>query len=283
MLFRAPVRYSMAAAYSIVVRRPSFELDERIPLYWFDGDPFPTHFMNALSSVFPDGEAFFVRSVQQVRDRIEDPELRSAIQAFAAQEGQHSRQHDLHLKLLQSQGYSGIARINNIMRKFLEWAVPRFPRLCLASTAALEHLTAILARRLLSDPERWTGRMDPRMAPLWQWHALEEAEHKAVAYDVLMQVAPSFGLRCGALASSTVGLCFEMLARAAYMLWKDGLFFRLSSWTSGWRFLFGDHGFLRGLGADYWSWYRRDFHPCQQDDGPLIEAGREKMVTEFAS
>lgn len=273
----------MAAAYSIVVRRPSFELDERIPRYWFDGDPFPTHFMNALSSVFPDGEAFFVRSVQQVRDRIEDPELRSAIQAFAAQEGQHSRQHDLHLKLLQSQGYSGIARINNIMRTFLEWAVPRFPRLCLASTAALEHLTAILARRLLSDPERWTGRMDPRMAPLWQWHALEEAEHKAVAYDVLMQVAPGFGLRCWALASSTVGLFVEMLARAAYMLWKDGLLFRRSSWTSGWRFLFGDHGFLRGLGADYWSWYRRDFHPRQQDDGPLIEAGREKMVTEFAS
>lgn len=272
----------MAAAYSIVVRRPAFELDERIPRYWFDGDPFPTHFLNALSSVFPDGEAFFVRSVQQVRDRIEDPELRDAIRAFAAQEGQHSRQHDRHLKMLFDQGYTGIARVNHYMGKVLQWSVRRFPRLSLASTAALEHLTAILARRLLSDPERWTGRMDPRMAPLWQWHALEEAEHKAVAYDVLMQVAPSHGLRNWALASSTVGVLFEVLFRAAYMLWKDGLLFRASTWTSGWRFLFGENGFLRGLGADYWPWYRRDFHPYQQDDIPLIEAGRARMAPQTA-
>ncbi|MBW2244180.1 MAG: metal-dependent hydrolase [Deltaproteobacteria bacterium] len=273
----------MAAAHPIVVRRPVFELDEQVPHYWFDGDPFATHYLNALSSVFPDGEAFFVRSVQQYRDRIEDPELRKAIQGFSAQEGQHSRQHDRHLKLLQQQGYSAIESTNDVMRKVLEWNLRRFPRLSLASTAALEHLTAILARRLLSDRERWIEPMDPRMAQLWEWHALEEAEHKAVAFDVLMQVAPGLGLRRWSLTLNTFGVFIEMLVRTGYMLWKDGVFFRRSTWASGWRFLFGERGFLRGLGPDFRSWYRRDFHPDQQDDGPLIEAGRARLAMQLAS
>ena len=41
----------------IQVRRPEFDLGAAIPRYWVAGDPFRSHFMNALSSVFPDGEA----------------------------------------------------------------------------------------------------------------------------------------------------------------------------------------------------------------------------------
>ncbi|MCP3985570.1 MAG: metal-dependent hydrolase [bacterium] len=273
----------MAAAHPIIVRRTAFEIDERIPRYWFDGDPSATHFLNSLSSVFPDGEAFFVRSVRKYRDRVEDPELGQAIRGFAAQEGQHSRQHDRHLKLLYEQGYRGIERANDVMGKVLQWSANRFPRLSLASTAALEHLTAILARRLLTDPERWIGPMDPRMARLWEWHALEEAEHKAVAYDVLMQVAPGPGMRYWALASNTIAVFFEVIGRTGYMLWKDGLLFRRNTWASGWRFLFGEYGFLRGLGPDYWPWFRKGFHPRQQDDGPLIEAGRARVAMQIAN
>ncbi len=267
----------MATAHSIVVRRPELALGDEIPRYWYAGDPFATHFLNALSSVFPDGEAFFVRSVLAFRDRIEDPELQEAIRRFAAQEGQHSHQHDRHLKMLARQGYTALAGRNRLMRKIMDWSVRRAPRLSLASTAALEHLTALLARRLLSEPERWIAAMDPRMGPLWQWHALEEAEHKAVAYDVLMQTAPGEGLRAWALASNTLGLVLETLDRTVYMLWKDGLLFRRGTWASAWRFLLGRDGFLRGLGADYSAWYRRGFHPQHQDDGPLVEAGRRAL------
>jgi predicted metal-dependent hydrolase len=64
-----------------------------VPRYWNGREAFPTHYMNELSSVFPDGEAFFVRSVQHFRDRIDDPALLRAIQG-AGQEAQHSHQHD---------------------------------------------------------------------------------------------------------------------------------------------------------------------------------------------
>ena len=34
--------------------------------------------------------------------------------------------------------------------------------------------------------------------------------------------------------------------------------------------VFGREGLLRGLGPEFRAWFRRDFHPSQIDDGPLI-------------
>ncbi|MAE97380.1 MAG: metal-dependent hydrolase [Deltaproteobacteria bacterium] len=270
------------AEYSLPVRRPSFDLSEDLPRYWFRGEPFATHVFDALSSVFPPGEAYFVRSVQRFQDEIEDPALRKAIRAFAGQEGQHSHQHDRHVKLLLEQGYDSLAWRNDLVRRMSTWSIRRLPRFSLAGTAALEHLTALLARQLLSQPERWAEGMDPRMVPLWQWHALEEAEHKAVAYDVLQRVAPGYALRATSLAMNTVGLFVEIMDRVVYMLWKDGLLFRRRVWADGLRFLFGRGGLLRGHGRDYWRWYRRDFHPNEVDDGALITSCLKRIEAQLA-
>ncbi len=266
---------------AIPVRRPDLELSREIPRHWNGGDAFASHFFDALSSTFPDGEAFFVRSVQRYRDRIDDPALRRAMQAFAGQEAQHRRQHAQHVELLLAQGYRGIETRNRWVRRGLELSARVAPLASLATTAALEHLTAILARRLLSEPERWCARMDPRMARLWLWHALEESEHKAVAFEVLRRVAPGRLRRALCQALNSAALVVETLDRTLYMLWKDGLLFRRETWRSGWRFLFGrgeGAGFLRGLGADYAQWYRRDFHPDDVDDAPLIERGRARLA-----
>jgi len=270
------------AAPSIPVRHPHLDLSA-VPRHWNGGDPFATHFMNALSSTFPDGEAFFVKSVMAARDQIDDPLLQRRIRAFAGQEGQHSRLHDAHTKLLIDQGYTGIATRNRIGRFLMDLSVRKTPRASLAATAALEHLTAILARRLLCESERFTAAMDPTMSTLWRWHALEEAEHKSVAYDVLMRVQPSYALRVFMLAQNTLGLLVEILDRTAYMLWKDGVLFRRATWRSGWRFLFGPQGFLRGMGRDYWRWYRRDFHPDAIDDTSLLESWRPRIEAEIRS
>lgn len=262
------------AGDEIPVRHPARSLSQEIPLHWKGGDPFATHFLDALSSTFPFGEAFFVRSVLHYRDRVDDPRLLGKIRAFAGQEGQHSRLHDDHVEMLLAHGYGGLATRNRIADRILRWHNRRMPRFSLTTTAALEHLTALLARRILSDPERRTGDMHPEMARLWRWHALEEAEHKAVAFDVLARVAPSQAWRAFAMVSMTLGLVIEVFDRMTYMLWKDGLLFDRATWSRGWRFLFGRDGFLRGLGADYRSWYRRDFHPDEVDDRALIEGNR---------
>jgi len=267
----------VVTAAALQVRRPKLGLGPDVPRHWYGGEAFATHYLDALSSVFPDGEAFFVRSVQRFRDRIEDPALRQAIQGFAGQEGQHSHQHDLHLTLLDAQGYTALSRMNRAGDSIMRFVNRRLPYFALASTAALEHLTALLARRILEHESEFTAPMDPRMGPLWRWHALEEAEHKSVAFDVLQRVAPSYLLRVFALLFNSFGLFTEMLVRTAYMLWKDGELWRAASWSGGRRFLFGQGGLLRGLGRDYRAWFRRDFHPNQIDDGALIESWRARV------
>jgi uncharacterized protein len=260
------------------VRRPALDLARDIPRHWNGGDAFATHFLDALSSVFPAGEALFVRSVLHYRDRIEDAALLRAVQGFAGQEAQHSRQHDRHLELLVAHGYTALLKLHHIADRAGRWLNHTMPRPALVLTTAAEHLTALLARRILEDDARFTHAMDPRMAALWRWHALEEAEHKAVAFDVLAQAAPSFGLRALLLVTTTFGLLVEMLARTAYMLWKDGELFRYNTLRSGWRFLFAHGGLLRGHARAYFMWFRRDFHPTQIDDAPLIDAWRARIA-----
>lgn len=239
---------------------------EALPPHWHGDGAFATHVYDALSSTFPFGEAFFVRSVTAHRDRIDDPALSARIRGFAGQEGQHSRLHDDHVELLVARGYSRLESRNRFIDRLLRICDRRLPRLSLASTAALEHLTAILARRLLENGAERTAKMHPKIAPLWRWHALEELEHKSVAYDVLMRVAPQRWLRIVAMSFETAILILETSLRTSYMLWRDGLLFDYPTWREGSRFLFGRSGLLRGTGAAYRAWFRREFHPDRSDD-----------------
>ncbi|MFK7898890.1 MAG: metal-dependent hydrolase [Myxococcota bacterium] len=258
-------------------------LSAEIPKHWYGEDAFVSHFFDALSSTFPFGESFFVRSVNNYRSEIKDPDLIRAVRDFAGQEGQHSRQHDDHMKLLLDQGYAMLERRNRILDRFMKWHTRKTPRFALAVTASIEHLTALLARQLLSDPARWTEPMHPDMARLWRWHALEEAEHKAVTYDVLMQVAPSRLRRNAVMVMTTLELSFEVFVRTAYMLHKDGLLFDRAVWSKGLRFLFGQRGFLRGQGKEYAAFYGATFHPNDVDDSALIEKHAPLIALEIAS
>jgi predicted metal-dependent hydrolase len=268
---------------AIPIRHPTGSLSRDIPRHWMGGDGFATHFLNALSSTFPFGEAFFVRSVLHYRDEIDDPGLLSRIRGFAGQEGQHSRVHAEHVEMLMAQGYTGLEARNRFVDRIARWHNRHTPKLSLTMTAGLEHLTALLARRILTDPELRTGSMHAEMARLWRWHALGEAEHKAVAFDVLIRVAPSHSRRVIMMALNTFGLSLQILDRMIYMLWKDGLLFNVTTWTGGWRFLFGENGFLRGMGADYRAWYHEDFHPNDIDDRSLIESNMPLIESEIAT
>ena len=259
-------------ASPITIRGIELGLSEETPRYWFAGDPFKTHFMNALSSTFPEGEAFFVRSVGHYRDQIGDPKLLADIRGFSGQEARHNRMHAEHVQLLVRQGYPGLTKLNEFARRRMRFLNRNLPLYSLAITAALEHLTAIMARRILSDPERSVKPMHPDMAPLWQWHAAEEAEHKAVAFDVLQQVSGSHALRVLALIGATLGLMLDNFIRLFYLLAKDGQAWKPRVWIDGARYLWGREGALRVLIPDYLDWYRRGFHPQQRDDQPLIDA-----------
>ena len=70
-----------------------------------DGDIVTSHVLAVLSSVFPDGEDYFVRSVKAVRDRITDPRLRENVEGFIGQESMHGREHRALNERLAELGY----------------------------------------------------------------------------------------------------------------------------------------------------------------------------------
>lgn len=190
-----------------VVRAPRFRFDADFPRYWHGGSAFATAVGNGLNFVFPAGERFFIRSVRHFLPRVADPALRARVEAFVGQEAQHQRAHLAAFAALEAQGYE--------IRSFLDWyerlaygrIEPRTsPALRLATTAALEHFTATFGELALGT--ELLDAAHPEMRDLLRWHAAEEIEHKAVAFDVFQEVDGRYSVRVLGLALALVGLTY---------------------------------------------------------------------------
>ena len=181
----------------VPTRRISFDegLAELPKHFAADGDLIMSHLMASLSAVFPDGEDFFVRSVRYYRDRITDPDLKRQVSGFIGQESVHGREHRALNDRLDELGYP-VKEGEAITRWGLQLREKFLPPVSnLAATAALEHFTATLAELVLSDPEMRATAAPGPVHDLFLWHALEESEHKAVAFDVYKAVGGSEWLR----------------------------------------------------------------------------------------
>ena len=76
-----------------VRRDVKLNLPEDKVTHWHERGAHVTHFLNALSLLFPAGERMFMDAVRAYRDDITDPELKKAVVAFIGQEAMHSREH----------------------------------------------------------------------------------------------------------------------------------------------------------------------------------------------
>ena len=165
---------------TITPRDRRFGRGMRQDRWWMAGDPVGTAFYNALSATFPKGEAFFVESVRLFREGA-PPKLEQEIKAFVTQEVMHSREHVQFNRRALEAGYD-LTPLEERVEYRLSVTRARPPIVNLAATMCLEHFTAIIAHHLLKNG-RHLDRADPESAALWRWHAIEEIEHKGVAYD----------------------------------------------------------------------------------------------------
>jgi predicted metal-dependent hydrolase len=251
-------------------RRPSFELAQGLASDWHGGSAFRTAYFNAMSMLFPLGEKFFIDSVRYFKDEIEDTELLNEITAFQGQEATHRRQHQDYNELLCRQRGYDLERFERPLRDRMAWAYRTFsPRRRLAGTVANEHLTAIMANDMLRYRDAFSGA-DPHVAALWQWHGVEETEHKAVAFDVFVAVDGTVRERRQALVMNTFFFFKDTFRIMCLMLKADGKLWSLREWASGFKFLFLRPGILRRVVIPYFKFYRRDFHPWQHDNRALI-------------
>lgn len=245
-----------------------FELDD-IPRHWFANDAFRSTYMNALSCLFPEGERMFMDAVRAHQDKISDEKLLQQIKGFIKQEAIHGHEHSQYNDYLKKWGYP-IDRINRIEKAEKIWMkkwVPKSHRL--AITCALEHFTAIMAHQVLTDPQATEG-MHTQFKQMWRWHAIEETEHKAVAYDVYQQAVGSYWLRIITMINVTVMFCLRTSLYQAVFLWKDGKLFHPKTWWKGFEFYFLKPGMVRKIWRDYLDYFRRDFHPWDHDNRELL-------------
>ena len=249
----------------LVVRRLLVDMAQPIPRHWCAGDAFRTALFNALSMSFPVGEQFFIDSVRNGLAALppgKQEQFRNEVQGFVGQEATHRRLHSLYNAHLEELGlvntWEGRARKRLVQMEGLH------ARHWLGITAANEHFTAILADFMLNNPDL-LGDQDPRLATLWLWHSAEESEHKCTAFDLYQALGGDHEWRVRWMKRITTIFLLDTLRQTVLNLRRDGTLWRWSTWRSAASYLFGRRGLVRRTYRPWREYFRRDFHPGQQD------------------
>ena len=260
------------ADLTITPRDLKVDRNTRNARWWHGGDPVATAYFNALSAAFPQGETFFIESVRRYRDSVHEP-LRQQIAAFVQQEAMHTREHVVFNKLLRIAGYD-LTAMDAETRRRVDEARTRPHLVQLALTVALEHFTAIMAHSLLTEREPLPGAPE-EVVRLWQWHAIEEIEHKAVAYDTYLAVTQHmsglrrWALRCHVMALVSVQFWYSNFQRMADFFRQDNMNTPRTWWRVA-KYLLVKPGMMRRIFWDYLRFFGPGFHPWHRDDRKLI-------------
>jgi hypothetical protein len=257
---------------TITPRDRRFGRESAATRWWMGGDPVGTALYNALSATFPKGEAFFVESVRAFRDDA-PPRLAQEIRAFTTQEVMHSREHVAFNRKALEAGYD-MSSLEAKVDERLALVRSKPPIASLAATMALEHFTAILAHELLRDP-RHLDQADPESAALWRWHAIEEIEHKGVAYDTWLHATKAWprrkrwSVKAKVMLLVTRNFVVDRTTGTLELLRQDGITGPRAWWRLFW-FAYVRPGMMRKVLGAWASFFMPGFHPWNHDDRALI-------------
>lgn len=260
------------ADLTITVRDQRFGRDKKPGRWWLNDDPVATAWHNALSATFPRGEAFFIEAVKAHREGA-SPKLEAEIRAFVKQEINHTREHIAFNRAAVEAGYD-LDFIDQRVAANLELTKDRPAIINLAVTMALEHYTAMMAQEFLANPKHFAGA-EPETAAMWRWHAIEEIEHKGVAYDTYLHATKDWTryrrwkLKSVMMVIVTINFLRHRWTDTLDLLAQDGL--------TGWKmkaklawYLLGTPGVLRRIFPAWLSYFLPGFHPWNHDDRALI-------------
>ena len=260
------------ADLELVVRDRRFDRSGRRGRWWLNDDPVATAWYNSLSASFPRGEAFFIEAVKAHRDGV-SPRLAADIRDFIAQEVNHSREHVAFNRAVIDAGYD-LTRVDQRIAEFIDMTRGRPAFVNLAATIALEHFTAMMAHEILSNPRHFSGAHGDS-ADLWRWHAIEEIEHKSVAYDTWLHATKDWSrwkrwkLKSLMMAVITYNFIRYRSEAAFDLLAQDGI----RGFRTKWRlftYLVVRPGMLRRILPQWLAYFLPGFHPWNLDDRALV-------------
>ncbi len=265
--FKAPVpsQYTRSYAWNIVPRHNlDFKLnDPSIPKYWFGGDAFKTRFLEAVMATFPEGEKFFISSVRLYKEQITDPQLQQDVKDFTQQEAQHGMVHMQFNDKIAQQGMP-VSPLLAEQKKAMQFMLKHAPaKFCISHTSAIEHITALLAE-VFFDNKGTLKEVHPNIRAMLAWHAIEEMEHKAVAFDVMQQIAKvNHPSRAAVMVLSLALFGFFSLRDTNTYLAADGYTTkqRAKMMLGGLNWLYGRKGVVRPALTNLLAYFKPDFHP----------------------
>ncbi len=263
------------------IRKLHVDLSQGFDRHWFknargQGDAFRTAYYNALSMTFPAGEQLFIDSVKRMQPNLpqtpEHESMHETIRDFCAQEATHRHVHAQFNSHLAQQGFKNDVE-PRIWARFKQHEHVK-PIHHLGVTAANEHYTAVMSDALLRNPA-YTEHMIPAMQQVWRWHALEETEHKAVAFDLYTALGGGHRWRVRYFIYGTIMLLADVMRQTVNNLWHDGTLFKPSTWLSAAQFWFGrpskGGGWIWTTTKPLMAYFRKDFHPNQHDNRDLAQ------------
>lgn len=264
-------------AIGITVRRPQFN-PKAIKRHYFANSPVMSHLLTALSSTFPIGEQFFVHSVRNVRDKVTDEKLLAEIAAFIGQEAMHSKAHAEFNDAWRSEDYN-LDRFQAWLARKDHYVKNLHPKIQLAITCAFEHFTALLGGYILRHPEV-LSTLDDDAIKLWVWHAIEEIEHRAVAFDVYQHVYGDDKIRRMIMRSVTTGFASLTFYSATRLFLQD----KKKSLPKVGGNVFGIY--LLGkmfvqLVPEYLSYYKAGFHPAEIDYSKIVGYWKTRLADDY--
>lgn len=258
----------------LCARKLCIDLKQGFPRHWHRGDAFRSMYFNALSMSFPVGEQAFIDAVRAglelLPDNPEHNSLRVTVQQFIAQEATHRHIHGLYNVHLEKQGLDN---------RWQHWATKRVdaarannmhPLTMIALTAAYEHCTAVFADCTLRY-DNWLDHAEPKMQMLWRWHAAEETEHKAVAFDLYQTLGGGYTRRALCFAYAFLLFVVESNAQTLLNLWHDRSLFKLRTWWSLSTLAFGKNGMFWRCTLPLLRYFKRGFHPNDDNNRELAE------------
>lgn len=289
----AKVTISNRAGATFPVRRMNFNFDD-VPEYWANNSAGITHFLTALSALFPDGEKLFIDSVRAVRyhPAIKDNEaLQKEISAFIGQEAMHTQEHVNFNFSAQKYGHD-VGKFERETGVVIQVARKAFAKLVkpfgmtqemvdLTATTALEHFTATIASQLLTNKHIQELMTDPTMSYMWYWHAVEENEHKAVAFDVYESIfgkgVKAYALRSSALVMAMTLIFLVQSSFVIRLLKEDGKL-NLKELGTIYKYAYSpSKGIIAGMTKEMLAYFKPNFHPNDLDTVSLLETWKAKL------
>ncbi len=272
---------SSRSKLEIVPRRVKFDYSDFDNLFYYAGNSCISSMWVTLSATFPAGEGEFIKSVKLFENQIRDPKLKAEVRDFATQEAHHSLQHRQINKMFEDLGYQ-VAKLNvsfkdELAKREQKWS----PEKRLAQTVCAEHVTAVMAHHALTHPEHMAN-FPESFRNLFLWHAIEEIEHKSVAFDVYMECVGDIKLLHKQYKNFTrfefpfsiwMGSRFLLKELGHKVTWKE----RKELWSS----LYGKGGLISDMRSLYKQFLRKNFHPWDHDDSALVEEWKEKLAPHF--